>query len=116
MSAWKSRWSSDRLVNAPTVNSIPPTRPIASAWLETSIATFVAPRSRMTASSACVSGASGVVKPVLMASSPMRVATVPIRPLVRPAACNPARRKNVVVVLPLVPVTPSTSSSPLGSP
>ena len=70
----------------------------------------------MTASSACSSGASGVVKPVLIDSSPISVATVPISPHVRPAASRPARTKNVVVVLPLVPVTPRTSSSPLGSP
>ena len=103
-------------MNAPTANSMPPTRPSASAWLDTSIATSVAPRSRITASSACSSGASGVVKPVLIGSSPISVATVPISPAPRPAACSPARTKNVVVVLPLVPVTPRTSSSPLGSP
>ena len=62
MSPWKSRWSWDRLVNAPTANRVPATRPSASAWLETSIATSVTPRSTITANRACRSGASGVVK------------------------------------------------------
>ena len=93
MSVWKSRWSSDRLVNPATANRVPPTRPIRKAWLDTSMATCVAPRSRMTASSACSSGASGVVRPVLIAWSPSIVPTVPISPVVRPAACSPARRK-----------------------
>ena len=38
MSAWKSRWSWVRLVNAPTANRIPSTRLRASACEETSIA------------------------------------------------------------------------------
>ena len=61
MSAWKSRWSCDRLVNAPTAKRVPATRPSASAWLDTSIATSVTPPSSITANSACRSGASGVV-------------------------------------------------------
>ncbi len=46
---WKSRWSWDRLVNAPAVNRVPSTRPSASAWLDTSIATAVTPRSAIAA-------------------------------------------------------------------
>ncbi len=103
-------------MKAATPNTMPSTRPIVSAWLDTSIATSVTPRSRITASSAWTSGASGVVNPVLISSSPIIVATVPIRPGTRPAACSPARMRNVVVVLPLVPVTPRTDRAELGCP
>ena len=41
---------------------------------------------------------------------------VPTRPGALPAAASIARRRNAVVVLPFVPVTPATSSSPDGSP
>src|SRR5919198_1315087 len=70
----------------------------------------------MTASSACTSGASGVVKPVLISSAPIMVATVPISPGTRPAAASPARIRKVVVVLPLVPVTPSIDIAAAGWP
>ena len=103
-------------MNAPTAKPTPPTRPSASAWLDTSIATVSVPRSCMTASRACSSGASGVVNPVFTASSPIIVATVPISPHWRPAASSPARTKYVVVVLPLVPVTPRTAIAALGRP
>ena len=93
MSGWKSRWSCERLVNAATANSMPSTRPSSSAWLDTSITTDDAPRSAITASRACSSGASGVVKPAGIASSPIIVATVPISPLIAPAACRPARTR-----------------------
>ena len=46
MSAWKSRWSCERLVKAPTAKRVPATRPSASAWLDTSIATSVTPSSQ----------------------------------------------------------------------
>ena len=95
---------------------MPPTRPMARAWLETSMATSVTPRSRITASRDCISGASGVVKPVLISASPTMVATVPMSPFTRPAAARPARMRNVVVVLPLVPVTPSIRSPRDGVP
>ena len=42
-SAWKSRWSWLRLVNTATSYVVPSTRPIASAWLDTSIATARTP-------------------------------------------------------------------------
>jgi hypothetical protein len=56
------------------------------------------------------------VNPVLIDSSPIIVATVPISPHERPAAARPARTKNVVVVLPLVPVMPMISIAALGLP
>ena len=116
MEAWKSRWSWDRLVKTETSKTTPSTRPSVSAWLLTSMATASVPRSRMTASSACRSGASGVVRALGSTSSPMRVSTVPSRPVERPAARSPASSRKAVVVLPFVPVTPSTSRSALGAP
>ena len=83
------------------------------------------PDAAMSASSACRAGASGVVRtlgnPVTVgrpsASRPrVRVCTVPIRPVPSPAAARPASTRYAVVVLPLVPVIPSTVSRLLGSP
>ena len=121
MSRWKSRWSCERLVNAATANRVPATRPRASAWLETSIATSVTPASAITANRACRSGASGVVNAAgsrrCSPSAPtMRVPTVPSSPVVRPAATSPASSRCATVVLPLVPVTPSTCRRAVGSP
>src|ERR1044071_7684793 len=86
MSRWKSRWSCERLVNAPTANRVPLARPSASAWLDTSIGTCVTPRSSITANSACRSGASGVVNALASRSPAIRVSTVPTRPVVSPPA------------------------------
>ena len=90
MSLWKSRWSWERLVNAPTANRVPATRPNASAWLDTSIGTCVTPCSTITASSACRSGASGVVNALASRSPATLVSTVPISPVIRSAARRPA--------------------------
>jgi hypothetical protein len=89
-SAWKSRWSRPKLVKPPTANSTPPTRSSCSAWLETSMTTVCTPFSTATAKSACRSVASGVVRALSTVSSPMRVSTVPISPVTRPAALSPA--------------------------
>ena len=51
-----------KLVYPPTSNDTPPTRPSASAWLDTSMATALIPSSTATANSACRSAASGVVR------------------------------------------------------
>ena len=96
--------------------SVPSTRPRASAWLETSIATASTPRSRITASSACRSGASGVVRSLLRTSSPIRVSMVPMTPVRRPARRSPASSRYAVVVFPLVPVTPTIVMALAGSP
>jgi hypothetical protein len=116
MSRWKSRWSCDRLVNAATAKRVPLTRPIASEWLDTSIATSVTPSSAITANSACRSGASGVVSALGSTRPATRVPMVPTSPAVRPAAASPASIRCAVVVLPLVPVTPSTDRCAVGSP
>ena len=121
MSRWKSRWSCERLVNAATANRVPATRPRASAWLDTSMATSVTPASAITANMACRSGASGVVNAAgsrrRCPSGPsIRVPTVPSSPLVRPAPTSPASSRCATVVLPLVPVTPRTLKRAVGSP
>jgi hypothetical protein len=57
-----------------------------------------------------------VVKGVLTVCSSRNTPTVPIRPDLRLAAARPARTRKVVVVLPLVPVTPKTGSARDGCP
>ena len=64
------------------------------------------PRSVITASRACRTVASGVVRTLLIRSSPIRVSTVPISPVVWPRAVSAELMRYAVVVLPLVPVTP----------
>ena len=63
-------------------------------------------------------GASGVVACASLAAwtPPIRVAAVPIIPVRRPAASSAATARNEVVVLPSVPVIPTTARSRLGSP
>ena len=82
-----------RLLKTATSKTQPSTRPSTSAWLETSMATASTPRSRITANRAWRSVASGVVRSDLMRSSPMRVSTVPIRPVLpgRRLAARPRR-------------------------
>ena len=116
MVGWKSRWSRDRLVNPPTAKRTPSTRPRVSAWLETSITTVSTPRSTITASSACSSGASGVVSALGSSRPSIRMPTVPISPATRSAERRPASTRYVVVVLPDVPVTPMTRSFSDGCP
>ena len=99
-----------------TSNTTPSTRPITSAWLLTSIAQAATSRSRITANSACRSGASGVVSAVFTSSPAMRVPTVPITPARIPARCSPPSASRVVVVLPWVPVTPIIRIAAAGSP
>src|SRR5439155_513274 len=59
--------------------------------------------------------ASGVVRIAGRRSPPIRLSIVPSRPGRRPAAPRIEWRRNVVVVLPFVPVTPATSSVRVGS-
>ncbi|CAM5536829.1 hypothetical protein SNARM312S_08237 [Streptomyces narbonensis] len=85
MSEWNSMCCGLRLLKTATSKTQPSTRPSTRAWLETSMATASTPRSRMTAKRAWRSVASGVVRSDLMRSSPMRISTVPTRPVLRPA-------------------------------
>jgi hypothetical protein len=86
------------LVKPATENRIPPTRPSTSAWLDTSMTTAATPDSLIAASSACNAGASGVVRTLgtsVTVGAPsgavprVRVWTVPISPVPRPAAASP---------------------------
>ena len=97
-------------------NSMPSTRWYASACELTSIATVPTDASRMRASSACTSGASGVVSCNGSATPAMRTPVVPMMPAGSPAARAIASTRYVVVVLPLVPVTPRTRRPRAGSP
>ena len=117
MSPWKSRWSRVRLVKTATSKAQPWTRfegervggrPRARRG--------GSPRPPSRGSSACRSDASGVVRTASARRSPIRYSTVPRSPpSVRPRA---ARRRpgRLVVVLPLVPVMPTSSSERAGSP
>ena len=60
--------------------------------------------------------ASGVVRTVGRSSPAMTEVTVPSRPVWRPDASSSERTRNAVVVLPLVPVIPTTGRRPVGSP
>ena len=113
---WKSRWSRVRFVKIATSKSIPSTRQSASACDDTSIATPRTPFSRMRASIASSSIASGVVCPAVIASSPIRYWIVPITPVSPPRARNNASTRYDVVVLPFVPVIPTTASDRDGCP
>ena len=72
------------------------------------------PASAISRSSAWTSGASGVVCDASRRSPPMRYPTVPSNPQRMPAASKTDAIRYAVVVLPLVPVIPTTASSWLG--
>ena len=86
------------------------------AWLDTSIAQAVTSCSRITANSACRSGASGVVSAVFTSVPAIRVPTVPITADVVPDPWSPDSASLVVVVLPWVPVTASSVRCSAGLP
>jgi len=64
----------------------------------------------------CRSIASGVVCTVGSSTPAITDVTVPSRPVCTPAASSSERTMKHVVVLPLVPVTPTTPSRAVGSP
>ncbi len=115
---WKSRCSWVMLVTTATSKSQPATRCWASPWEVTSRTAWVAPVSAIRARYRWRSGGSGVVvcKPVSISSPPMRAATVVTSPALRPAARRMAWISVAVVVLPSVPVTPTTVIRREGNP
>ncbi len=115
MSAWKSRWSWVRLVKRATAKWIASARCRTIACEETSIAQAASPPSSMRRKVACSSIASGVVRSTSSSTPATTCFTVPSSPDWMPAASRISRTRNAVVVLPLVPVTPSTRSSAVGS-
>ncbi len=80
------------------------------------MAAAVTPRCTISASSACRSVASGVVSRLGLTWPATRVSTPPASPVRWPAARSPDSSRNVVVDLPLVPVTPMSISRLDGSP
>src|SRR4051812_13673331 len=74
------------------------------------------PTSTIRRNVACSSRLSGVVWLTFSTTPPIRCSTVPSRPGRRPAASRMAYIRKAVVVLPLVPVIPTTSSCALGRP
>jgi hypothetical protein len=74
------------------------------------------PRSTISRSRPCTSGASGVVRVASRTSLPIRWPTVPSTPQVMPAASKIAPSRYAVVVFPFVPVMPTTCISALGLP
>ena len=116
MSSWKSRWSWVRLVKAFASKWIASARCSTRACEETSITHAASPASSIRAKIACRSIASGVVRSTSATSPPTTLCTVPSRPVRRPAASSSWRARKAVVVLPFVPVTPTTWSSAVGSP
>ncbi len=104
---WKSRWSRPRLVNTATAKRVASTRCMARACDDTSIETARRPSSRNAASRSWSSGASGVV---------WDPESVPMTPVGQPAASSTAASRWVTVVLPFVPVTPTTARLAEGSP
>ena len=116
MSGWKSRWSWLRFVKTEAAQWMPSARRSSSACEEISIAHATSPASSISRNVRWRSIASGVVRSTGRASPPTIDATVPSSPLCIPAASSIARTSQAVVVLPLVPVTPTTRSSAVGSP
>ena len=88
-----------RLVNTAAAKRVPSTRCRARACDETSITTARSPAARKPSRRSCSSGASGVV---------CVPDSVPMTPVGRPAARRIDASRWVVVVLPLVPVMPTT--------
>ena len=117
MSGWKSRWSWLRLVNAATAKRTPSARRSSSAWEETSIAHAAVARvehraeRRLQVDRLRRRAHGGPLLPADDRRHAARAARTAAR---RPPAA--ARTRYVVVVLPLVPVIPTTASSAVGSP
>ena len=104
-----------RLVNTFAAKRIPDARPSWRACEETSIAQAESPAPSIRLNVAWRSIASGVVRTTASSTPPTICLTVPSSPVWMPAASRISRTRNAVVVLPLVPVMPTTRSSAVGS-
>src|SRR5205814_4772963 len=93
------------IVKTATSHSRPRVRSCASACEETSIAAALQPALTICASSSCKSRDSGVVRMAGRRRSPISYRTVPINTQLIPARSQMCLMRNVVVVLPFVPVT-----------
>ena len=99
------------MVNAVTANAVFHVRRRSSACELTSMATTSQRASRMRANRCCRSGDSGVVCSVFSCTSPMRVPTVPMTPVRLPQTRAMCSTRYVVVVLPFVPVMPTSENA-----
>jgi hypothetical protein len=105
------------LVKTATSKRRPAQRSWSSACELTSSATASPPISRCRTSSSCSAGASGVVcVAVSSVPSARRLPAVPSTAARMPAACSSWPVRWVVVVLPFVPVTPTTNIERAGEP
>ena len=98
------------------MNFTPARRCMSRAWAETSMITHCTPASTMRRRRVWVSMGSGVVRRLGTVSLPIMEQTVPIRPVLMPAASMMDFTRKLVVVLPLVPVMPSIISFSAGLP
>ena len=105
-----------RLVNTAAATWIPSARRSSSACEEISIAHASSPAASIAANVRWRSIASGVVRTTGCSTPPITDLTVPSSPQRRSAASSSERTRNAVVVLPLVPVIPTTGSAAVGSP
>ena len=105
-----------RLVNTATATWMPSARRSSSACEEISIAHAWSPPSSISRNVRWRSIASGVVRTVGRCSPATTEVTVPSSPHWRPAASSSERTRKAVVVLPFVPVIPTTGSRAVGSP
>jgi hypothetical protein len=80
------------------------------------MAQATSPAASISAKTGCRSIASGVVRPASRNEPPTTLPTVPSRPHRRPSASRIARIRWAVVVLPFVPVIPTTVRRAVGSP
>ena len=105
-----------QLVNMPASKCMPATLSKYSACAETSINTYSTPLSAISRNMQCRKIGSGVVSSGEMNLPANDMPSVPITPTDLPAARNTEASIYVVVVLPLVPVTPTILSLSQASP
>ena len=104
------------LVTQAASNSKPATRDWSSAWLETSITAWVQPLRTIRDSSDASRSGGGVVWVDSSTIRPSRYPKVPSTPTRWSAAESTPAIRQLVVVLPLVPVTPISFNCRLGHP
>ena len=103
-------------MNTATSKFSPAARFCSSAWLDTSITAARHPDSTITPSVRETSIAGGVVSDDGATSFPSSTCTVEIIPHRRPSPFSSRCARYVIVVFPLVPVTPISASLDDGSP
>ena len=103
-------WSRVTLVNAAAATRTPSSRYCASPWLDASSARWSMPSSESAASTRCSAMGSGVVSCSGRHSPSTQVPRVPSDAALRPQVRQIWRVKSATEVLPLVPVTQTTTA------